>query len=251
IKSETEKEAETTPKRDLIATTEMEPTITTLSRKVMLELLECGTTNYGTDEVQKQIIDQRLKQTNEIEELVKNRHKEVTTKETNNSLVQKEKNSIKISFGPDSRSLKESINEINPKETNIYNSIWVPKSEKTPSTMSQKREIYNFILWNIPKEVQGNKIRRCFNFYGKATILTARATSRIEALQKAWAIHFEEEKTVCISSGEFDSDTIQERKKFRAIIKNLPKDALKLSMLKQFKNINAQMVFIPENSNRN
>ncbi|CAG8565024.1 43688_t:CDS:2, partial [Gigaspora margarita] len=83
VKSETEKEAETTPERDLIATTEMEPTITTLSRK-------------------------GLKQTNKIEELVKNRHKEVTTKETNNSLVQKEENSMEISFGPDSRSLKES-----------------------------------------------------------------------------------------------------------------------------------------------
>ncbi|CAG8842777.1 28712_t:CDS:1, partial [Gigaspora margarita] len=108
IKSETEKEVETTPSRDLIATTEIELTITTPSRKVMLELLECGTTDYGTNKVQKQIIDQELKQTNELEELVKNRHKEVTTKETNNSLVQKEKNSLEISFGPDSRSLKES-----------------------------------------------------------------------------------------------------------------------------------------------
>ncbi|CAG8739147.1 12749_t:CDS:2, partial [Gigaspora margarita] len=112
VKSETEKEAETTPERDLIATTEMEPTITTLSRKVILELLECGTTNYGTNKVQKQIIDQELKQTNEIEELVKNRHKEVTTKETNNSLVQKKENLMEISFGPDSRSLKESITDI-------------------------------------------------------------------------------------------------------------------------------------------
>ncbi|CAG8785236.1 10810_t:CDS:2, partial [Gigaspora margarita] len=76
-----------------------------------------------------------------------------------------------------------------------------------------------------------------------------RATSRIEALQKAWAIYFEKRKTVRISLGEFDSDTIQERKKFRAIIKNLPKDALESSMLRQFKNINVKMVFIPENNN--
>ncbi|CAG8722737.1 37715_t:CDS:1, partial [Gigaspora margarita] len=122
-------------------------------RKVMLELLEYSTTDYGTDEVQKQIIDQGLKQTNEIEELVKNRYKKVTTKETNNSLVQKEENSMEISFGPDSRSLKKSVNEINPKETNIYNSIWAPKSKETPGTMSQKREIYNFTLWDISKEV--------------------------------------------------------------------------------------------------
>ncbi|CAG8836830.1 26086_t:CDS:1, partial [Gigaspora margarita] len=200
VKSETEKKAETTPERDLIATTKTEPIITTPSRKVILELLECSTPDYGTYEVQNQIIDQGLKQTNEIEELVKNRHKKVTTKETNNSLVQKKKNSMEISFGPNSRSLKESVNEINPKETNIYNSIWASKSEETPSTISQKREIYNFVLWNISKEVQGNRIRRCLNFYGKATIvrtqehgktkavyvqLTARATSRIEALQKA------------------------------------------------------------------
>ncbi|CAG8783388.1 23041_t:CDS:2, partial [Gigaspora margarita] len=199
-KSETEKESVTTSKRDLIATTEIEPTITTPSRKVMLELLECGTTDYGTDEVQKQIINQKLKQTNEIEELVKNRHKEVTAKEANNSLEQIEKNLIEISFRPDSRLLKES-------EVNIYSSIWAPKSEETLGTISQKSEVYNFTLWDIPKEVQVNRIRQCLNFYGKATIvqtqehgktkavyaqLTSRATSRIEALQKAWAIHFKE-----------------------------------------------------------
>ncbi|CAG8819309.1 18079_t:CDS:2 [Gigaspora margarita] len=236
-KSQIEKEAKTAYKRDL-NTTKIEPTVTTPSRKVILELLESGTTDYSTDEVQKQITDQGLEQAEEIEEFTENRHKEVILKEVIDSLVQDEENSMMISFGPD----------------NI------------PSPILQKSEVYNFTLWNIPKEVQANRIRRCLNFYRKATIvqtqehgrtkavyvqLIFKATSRIEALKKAWAIHFEGEKTVHISSGEFNSNTIQKRKKFYAIIKNLSKDALESSMLRQFKKINAKMVHIPENSNKN
>ncbi|CAG8850315.1 45513_t:CDS:2, partial [Gigaspora margarita] len=176
-KSETEKEAKTAPKRDLNIITELEPIVTTLSKKVMLELLECGTTNYSTNKVQKQIIDQGLKQTEEIEEFIKNRHKEVIVKEAIDSLIQDEENPIMISFGPDSRSLKKSPNKINSKEENLYSSIWASKSE----------------------EVQANRIRCCLNFYRKATIvrtqehgktkavyvqLTSRATSRIEAFKR-------------------------------------------------------------------
>ncbi|CAG8739655.1 2251_t:CDS:2, partial [Gigaspora margarita] len=103
-KSETKKEAKIAPKRDLNITTEIEPTVTTLSRKVILELLEPG-----------------LKQTEEIEEFIKNRHKEVI-----DSLIQDEKNLMMILFGPDS----------------------------TPSPILQKSEVYNFTLWDIPKDVQ-------------------------------------------------------------------------------------------------
>ncbi|CAG8555606.1 2063_t:CDS:2 [Gigaspora margarita] len=77
------------------------------------------TTNYGTNEVQKQITDQRLKQTEKIEEFIENRHKKVIVKEVIGSLIQDEKNLIMIPFGPNSRPLKECLNEINPKEENI------------------------------------------------------------------------------------------------------------------------------------
>ncbi|CAG8831352.1 14362_t:CDS:2, partial [Gigaspora margarita] len=90
---------------------------TNLSRKVMLELLECGTTNYG------------LEQTEEIEEFIENKHKEVIVKEVIDSLVQDKKSPMMILFGPDSRSLNESLNKINSKKENIYSSIWAPKSE--------------------------------------------------------------------------------------------------------------------------
>ncbi|CAG8714587.1 19162_t:CDS:2, partial [Gigaspora margarita] len=63
-----EKEIKISPKRDLILPTETEPTETVLSRKFMLELLECSTIIMG------------LKQTSKIEEVVKNRHKEVAEK---------------------------------------------------------------------------------------------------------------------------------------------------------------------------
>ncbi|CAG8794068.1 23197_t:CDS:2 [Gigaspora margarita] len=211
-KFQIEKEAKTAYKRDLNTTTKIELTVSTSSRKVILELLECGTTDYGTDEVQKQITNQELKQAKEIEEFIKNRYKEVIVKEVIDSPVQDEKNPMMISCGPDSRSLKESLNETNPREENIYSSIWAPKSKDIPSPILQKSEIYNFTLWNILKEVQANRIRRYLNFYRKATI---------------------------------------ERKKFRTIIKNLPKDTMESSMLRQFKNINAKMVHIPENSNEN
>ncbi|CAG8524851.1 42379_t:CDS:2, partial [Gigaspora margarita] len=161
------KETKIVYKRDLNITTKIEPTVTTPSRKVILELLEYSTTNYGTNEVQKQIIDQGLKQAEEIEEFIKNKHKEVIVKEVIDSLVQNEENPMMKSFRPDSRSLKESLNEANPKKK---------------TSIAQ---------------------------YGPP------------------------------------------REKFRAIIKNLPKDALESSMLRQFKNINAKIVHIPENSNRN
>ncbi|CAG8775583.1 1716_t:CDS:2, partial [Gigaspora margarita] len=214
---------------------------TTPSRKVMLELLECSTTDYSTNEVQKQITDQELKQAEEIEEFIENRHKEVIVKKVIDSLVQNKENPMMISFGPDSRSLEESLNETNSKEENIYSLIWALKSKNISSSILQKSEVYNFTLWDIPKEVQHGKTKAVY------VQLISKVTSRIEALKKAWAIHFEREKTVCISLGKFNSNTIQERKKFYAIIKNLPKDALELSMLRQFKNINAKMVYIPEN----
>ncbi|CAG8631582.1 22545_t:CDS:2, partial [Gigaspora margarita] len=165
----------------------IEPTVIASSRKVMLELLECSTTDYGTDEVQKQIIDQELK------------HKEVIVKEASDSLVQNNENQMEVSFSPYNSLLEESVNEINPKEENIYSSIWASKSKKTPSTTSQKNVVYNFILWDILKEAQANRIRCCLNFYGKATIiqiqeygktkvvyvqLISKATSRVEALKK-------------------------------------------------------------------
>ncbi|CAG8831791.1 105_t:CDS:1, partial [Gigaspora margarita] len=65
-----------------------------LSRKVILELLECSTTDYSTDEVQKQIINQKLKQTSEIEELVENRYKEVNVKKASDFLVQNNENQM-------------------------------------------------------------------------------------------------------------------------------------------------------------
>ncbi|CAG8832717.1 27096_t:CDS:2, partial [Gigaspora margarita] len=227
-KSQIEKEAKTAYKRDSNITIKIDPTVTTPSRKVMLELLKCGTTNYGTDKVQKQITDQGLEQAEEIEEFIENRHKEVIVKKVIDSLVQDEENSMTISFRPDSRSLKESLNEANPKKENIYSSIWAPKSEDIPSTIIQTQK------------------------HGKTKAvyvqLISKAILRIEALKKAWAIHFEGEKTKRISSGEFNSNTIQERKKFHAIIKNLLKDALESSMLRQFKNINTKMVHIPESN---
>ncbi|CAG8559472.1 25597_t:CDS:2 [Gigaspora margarita] len=111
-----------------------------------------------------------------------------------------------------------------------------PKSEDIPSPILQKTTIVR---------TQEHKKTKVVYIH-----LTSRVTSRIEALKKAWAIYFEGGKTVHISLGEFHS-IIQKRKKFCAIIKNLPKDALESSMLRQFKNINIKMVHIPENSNRN
>ncbi|CAG8827279.1 24343_t:CDS:2, partial [Gigaspora margarita] len=145
-KSQIEKEAKIAYKRDLNITTKIEPIVTTPSRKVILKLLECGTTNY------------------EIEEFIENRHKEVIVKEVIDSSVQDEKNPMMISFGED-----------------------------IPSPILQKSEIYNFTLWDIPKEVQANRIRLYVQ-------LTSRATSRIEVFKKTLAIHFEGGKTVHISS---------------------------------------------------
>ncbi|CAG8794467.1 5930_t:CDS:2 [Gigaspora margarita] len=217
-----------------------EPTVTTLSRKVMLELLECGTTDYGTDEVQKQITDQELKQTEKIKKFIENSYKEVIVQEAIDSLVQDKKNLMMIPFRPDSRPLKKSLNEINSKEENIYSSIWASKSEGTLSP----------ILQNVKKAtiIRTQEHRKTKAVYVQ---LTSRAISRIEALKKAWAIHFEEKKTAHISLGKFSSNIIQKKKKFRAIIKNLSKNTLELSMFRQFKNINAKMVHIPENSNKN
>ncbi|CAG8710666.1 25437_t:CDS:2, partial [Gigaspora margarita] len=179
-RTETVKEAKISPKRDLILLilTKTEPTVIAPSRKVILELLECGTTNYGTNKVQKQIIDQELKQTSEIEELIENRHKKVIVKEASDSLVQNNENQMEVSFSSYNRPLEKSVNEINPKKKNIYSSIWVPESKETPSTMSQKSVVYNFIPWNIPKEAQANRIRSVY------VQLTSKATSRIEALKK-------------------------------------------------------------------
>ncbi|CAG8760615.1 24143_t:CDS:2, partial [Gigaspora margarita] len=68
-----------------------ELTETVPSRKFMLELLECGTTNY----------------------------------------VQNDKDTMEVSFSPCNNPVEGSENETNSKEENIYSSIWVFKSEET------------------------------------------------------------------------------------------------------------------------
>ncbi|CAG8559490.1 25598_t:CDS:2, partial [Gigaspora margarita] len=77
-KCQIEKKAKTAYKRDLNITTKIEPIVTTPSRNVMLELLECSTTIMG------------LKQAEKIEEFIENRHKEVIVKEAIDSPVQDE-----------------------------------------------------------------------------------------------------------------------------------------------------------------
>ncbi|CAG8835109.1 39660_t:CDS:2, partial [Gigaspora margarita] len=121
-----------------------------LSRKVMLELLKYSTTNYGTDEVQKQIVDQRLKQISKIKKLVKNIHKEVIVKKANDFLIENNKNPIELNMAS--------------------------KSEETSSTMLQKSITYNFTSLKKSKQTES-------------------AALRIEALKKAWTIHFEDGKT--------------------------------------------------------
>ncbi|CAG8833950.1 11042_t:CDS:2, partial [Gigaspora margarita] len=77
---------------ELIIPTEAEPAESAPSRKLILELLECGTTNYSTNEIQNQF---------------------------------KDKDTIEVLFNPSNNP----VVEINSKEENIYSSIWAPKAK--------------------------------------------------------------------------------------------------------------------------
>ncbi|CAG8753916.1 14783_t:CDS:2, partial [Gigaspora margarita] len=74
---------------------------------------------------------------------------------------------------------------------------------------------------------------------------------KLEALQNAWALHYEEGKLCRVTLEKFNSDLLQERNIHKAILQNIPRTALESGLLRQFKYYKAKTVFIPNNRNGN
>ena len=150
----------------------------------------------------------------------------------------------------------------------IHSSIWAPKKEISQNTWGRKEkpEAINLTIWDIPNEARANQIRRCFSYFGKAMILGFMAGGKSKAayislkprdekkkaiLQSAWAIHFEEGKMSRLTQAKYDTETLQKRSSFKAILKEIPKSATESALLRQLRVINTKAVYISKNRNGN
>ena len=54
-----------------------------------------------------------------------------------------------------------------------------------------------------------------------------------------------------LTQAKFDTETLQERSKFKAILREVPKSAVETALLRQLKETNAKAVYISKNKNGN
>ncbi|CAG8750621.1 25222_t:CDS:2 [Gigaspora margarita] len=149
--------------------------------------------------------------------------------------IQETSNQIRI----ESMTSSLSANQTNKHKTQDFGS---PVNSATVDDTRKKMKTNMLDIFDIPLYVYSNKIKRCLNFYGKAEIIKTQNIEKFRAifikiktnnparllvLQKAWSIHFEEEKLLRITS------------------------AKEITLLQQLKAFKVKRVFIPNNSNSN
>lgn len=70
-------------------------------------------------------------------------------------------------------------------------------------------------------------------------------------LLKTWAIETEEGRLLRMNIGHLNFAALKERERYRAIVRNIPKNAIDGILLRQLQRVNAKNVFIRRNSNGN
>jgi len=74
---------------------------------------------------------------------------------------------------------------------------------------------------------------------------------RLDPLATSWSVHFENGSMCRITPGRFDSEVLEERRKYKAALRDIPKSALESTLLRQLRPLRVKAVFIPNNSNGN
>src|SRR5260363_411284 len=121
-------------------------------------------------------------------------------------------------------------------------------------------------IWNLPLEARAGQIKRNLSFYRKVIVKEFLVSKRLKAafielwpknarreefLESSWGIHYENGKMVQLTQEKFDKDTLWERNKFKAIVRNVPTTTVETALLRQLKGVNARVVYISSNRNWN
>ncbi|CAG8745421.1 28640_t:CDS:2, partial [Gigaspora margarita] len=110
--------------------------------------------------------------------------------------------------------------------------------DKTSNKMDKVEDISSSI-WaqDVLTYTRAIHIKKALSFYGKILI--------------HGAVHFEKDKMLRLTQSRFDKETLVERSKLKAILKNLPKSTIELALLRQLKSCKAKVVYVSHNSNGN
>ena len=178
---------------------------------------ECGQTDFGIEEIRnmnKQKVE-KLKHLSSSEEIVAMEISEAVEESINiqdkaaeakQETSEKVVDNIKNAVAKVKKPLKE--------KSDIYSLIWAPKENKENKESKKYKEKkkpkkINLTMWDIPNETRATQVRRCFSYFGKATVLgymaggkskaayislVPRDEKKKEVLQSAWSTHFEDRK---------------------------------------------------------
>jgi hypothetical protein len=229
-----------------------------LEKKVTLSFAKVGSQDPGVKETEEFMVMRHMK-----------KPKASTSQETQN----KEK-----------LTSREDINASRWAPKDIHTSIWAPKNRKELPT--QEKSFYNqsrkseelieenavtknskfeidLTIWDVPKNLAYQRVSRCLSFYGRITIERQKDVKRgqamylhvvcwnkqrYEQLKELWLIHLEEGRMCYIILGIFDEETLEERRRFAAVLFGLPKTALESMLLRQLKHHRVKAVYIPFDS---
>ncbi|CAG8794777.1 31903_t:CDS:2, partial [Gigaspora margarita] len=211
--------------------------IQTNTKKLLLETLECGTTNYRTEKIQNKLIQESFSKEITKKSIIFLQQSSIVALMEETKDIQETSNQVKIEFTTSLPSANQTnkckTQDSEKKDENKYaryfGSIWAPANSRELLIRKSQNDLdYYFILWDISLNVYSNKIKRCLNFYSKAEIIKtqnigkframfikikANNLARLLALQKAWSIHFEERKLLRITPGEFDKAILNKEEK--------------------------------------
>ena len=220
--------------------------IPTSTKKDMMLLKEIGIVDYGAVELLEK--DEAF-----IEEHINNK--------TNKKAKQDEDENIHNSiWAPKIRAT-----EPNQLIQDIYSSIWA-NSAKFSSKEKPNEIAYFFTIWDLPKEMAWNEIKKYLNYFGVSSLIswqnnyTTKAAhikiltlneKHVKALKDHWSITLSQGRTYRTTPGEFNFTEVEKRNEHRATIHNLPLRSLDSLLLRQLKYLKVQAVHILKNSNGN
>ncbi|CAG8832573.1 30911_t:CDS:2, partial [Gigaspora margarita] len=228
--------------------------------KEVLIITECDVPDYGTKEIKGKIIQAKGVELAKQDDLTKRIIANIKQMEVYSKME------VDINIDNKTEIVGKTNNELDKVE-DISSSIWAQVSKSSQSTVSCKREgKLGLTLWNIPTYTRAIHIKKALSFYEKVLIHEVMAAGKSKALyielkpkgdrkasflQLVWAVYFEKSKMLKLTQGKFDKETLVERSKLKAILKNVPKSIIESSLLQQLKLYKAKAAYVSHNSNGN
>lgn len=215
--------------------------------KAVLVVAECGSKDYGIKEVTEQMQDVLL---------IKNDNEEYKKEATGGKGKNKESHEIC------KNSLDESIHAPNKRK---IETAWAGNGTRFQN--SKDRGDYMVVtVWDLSVKTQITTLKEQMRKFGeiieaqvaeskfrKAVVLKIRPWNEEwrKRLSKAWSIELEEERLARVNIGNMNVEALRRRERFRAIIRNVPCNAMESLLLRYLRRTHAKNVHIRKNKNGN